>query len=830
MMVPTNLISIGVDSGSGHRLLRFTHITWDAGPGPFRIDPAYNAATGTASFTQVIYRESSPGVWAADHRVGLGTVGTFESPSDYRFPLTSFVLYHVDAQNHPTTAAATSPKSDYCITADALVGGVPNTPPASFIPSSNCDDPTRPLGWSVGWGDQYDQTDDGQPIDLTNVADGTYLLRGTVDPQHLLTETNRTNNATDTLLRIAGTSVSVLGQSSPVITPPTVSLTAPASGARVSTAVTLQATAAAHAPAVVKSVQYLLDGRPLGPALTQAPYSYRWTVGSTAAGAHLLSARVVDSAGQLGTAPTVAVTVLRRIGNFTIEAQVSRTGSSAVTSPAFSASASDVLVALVGSDGPASGQAVTISGAGLRWTRVRRAATQPGDAEIWTATTPTALGSIAVTSTPHDPGYDQFLTVLALRGARGIGAANIAGGATGTPSITLTATSAGSWPLAVGNDWDHATARVPGSGQSLLSQYVDTNTGDTYWTQATRSVTTAGGQRIVLNDTSPSGDHWNLAAIEMVPTIANAAADTAAPTAALTNPTATQTVSGTVPVAADVWDDVGIRSAQFLLDGKPLGAPVTAGPFAVRWDTTTARPGAHALSVRVADGAGNVSVAARQIVTVQNPAPPMTCFVLQAQQTGAGRGVARVSGLNTAMPGEYLYAFVSSDGPAGRGTQATTVRGANASWQLIRRANTQAGVSEVWQARAPRILSDATVRSTAVIPGYQQTLTVIAMGGTDGIGAAVSASGIKSRPLTRLRTTASTSLVFAVGNEASEPGGDDPPAGWVRLAEPVGPSPAFWSQYTNQPMPAAGDVVTVSRQRSAGGSWDLVAVEIRGDD
>ena len=41
MEVPTNAISIGTTSGT--KQLRFTHITWDAGTGPFEIDPAYNA-------------------------------------------------------------------------------------------------------------------------------------------------------------------------------------------------------------------------------------------------------------------------------------------------------------------------------------------------------------------------------------------------------------------------------------------------------------------------------------------------------------------------------------------------------------------------------------------------------------------------------------------------------------------------------------------------------------------------------------------------------------------------------------------------------------------
>ena len=82
----------------------------------------------------------------------------------------------------------------------------------------------------MGWGDEYDQTDNGQPIDLTGVPDGTYILHGVVDPQHLLTESNVTNNVTDTLLQITGSTVKVLSQTTPGVTPPTVTMTSPASG------------------------------------------------------------------------------------------------------------------------------------------------------------------------------------------------------------------------------------------------------------------------------------------------------------------------------------------------------------------------------------------------------------------------------------------------------------------------------------------------------------------------------------------------------------------------------------------------------------------------
>ena len=114
----------------------------------------------------------------------------FDPPSDYRFPLTKFTLNTVQADGSLGSVVATSPKTDYCITGDAFVGGVPNTPSQTYIPASNCTDPTKPLGWSVGWGDQYDQTDAGQPIDLTGVADGTYILHAVVDPNHVLTESD----------------------------------------------------------------------------------------------------------------------------------------------------------------------------------------------------------------------------------------------------------------------------------------------------------------------------------------------------------------------------------------------------------------------------------------------------------------------------------------------------------------------------------------------------------------------------------------------------------------------------------------------------------------
>jgi len=617
--VPTGLISIGTNSGTGHPQLQFTHITWDAGTGPFEIDPTYNSSTGTATFTQAIYNSPSPGVWTFDHSAPVSATAVFHSPSDYQFPLTKFTLNNVNSDGSLGSVVATSPKTDYCMTADVIVGGVPNTPNQSYIPQSNCTDPTKPLGWSVGWGDQYDQTDAGQPIDLTGIADGTYILHALVDPSHVLTESNASNNVTDTLMQISGGAVSIISQTNPGATPPTINVTSPTNGATVSGTVSVQANAAATSPANVASVQFYLDGQLLGSPVTSAPYVVNWDTTKASNAVHALSAKVTDTSGSSGTSANVTVTV--------------------------------------------------------------------------------------------------------------------------------------------------------------------------------------------QNAPSP---------------------DTTPPTVSITNPTNSQTVSGTIPVAANASDNVAVASVQFYLDGQPLGNPVTSAPYAVNWDTTKASNSSHVLTAKATDPSGNVGTATNVNVTVQNPAPPMTCFVLQTQVSVHGRGSLTTAAFHTAAAGEVLVAFVSADGPSGGGKQSATVSGSGLTWTLVKRANALSGDAEVWEATAPAVLSSATVKSTLSSTSYNQDLTIIAMEGVKGVGASVAASGSTGAPSTKLTTSGATSLIFAVGHDYSNAIARTLPAGWVSLDQWVDTSTGdtYWSQYTNNPTGPAGTVVTVNDLAPTTDQWNLVAVEL----
>ena len=252
--------------------------------------------------------------------------------------------------------------------------------------------------------------------------------------------------------------------------------------------------------------------------------------------------------------------------------------------------------------------------------------------------------------------------MLAISDSSGVGAAANASAATGAPTVSLAAKAKGSLSFAVGNDYDNAISRTVGSGQQLISQWVDIGTGDTYWVQATDRPSRRAGQRIRLNDTAPTTDQWNLAAVEVKPRVVAASR----PVASIINPAPGETVSGNVPVAAVASD--GIRCAV------QSSSSSTAGSWAGRSQRlrmpSNGIPAARhqvltRLWARVVGADGRSGLSKRVKVTVANPAPRMTCFVMQSVSAD-GRGQVTTPAFHTAAPGETLLAFVSSGGPARR--------------------------------------------------------------------------------------------------------------------------------------------------------------------
>lgn len=82
--------------------------------------------------------------------------------------------------------------------------------------------------------------------------------------------------------------------------------------------------------------------------------------------------------------------------------------------------------------------------------------------------------------------------------------------------MKLTTTKAQSLIYAVGNDYDNAIARTPGTGQVIVHQWVETTTGDTFWSQAISGYIGTAGTVATINDTAPTTDQWNLTAVEVL--------------------------------------------------------------------------------------------------------------------------------------------------------------------------------------------------------------------------------------------------------------------------------------------------------------------------
>src|SRR4029079_1717417 len=166
------------------------------------------------------------------------------------------------------------------------------------------------------------------------------------------------------------------------------------------------------------------------------------------------------------------------------------------------------------------------------------------------------------------------------------------------------------------------------SGSVTVAATASTTTGGIAGVQFTLDGANLGAEDTV----SPYSTTWNaatatagthfLSAIARDSSGATASANTVtvsndltAPTVSMTAPAAGPVSGAGVVVAAIASDDIGVAGVQFLLDGSPLGAEVTAVPYAINWDSTTASARTHTLAARARDAAGRQTLSASVIVS-----------------------------------------------------------------------------------------------------------------------------------------------------------------------------------------------------------------------
>jgi uncharacterized protein (TIGR03437 family) len=341
-------------------------------------------------------------------------------------------------------------------------------------------------------------------------------------------------------------------------------------------------------------------------------------------------------------------------------------GSYKVVSPKFSTTAgSELLLAFISADyaGGTNTTVTSVSGAGLTWALAVRTNIQSGTSEIWRAFTPVQLSSVAVTARLSQ-SVPSSMTVMTFRdvdtsgsnGSGAIGATSSGQAPSGAPTASLITTRNNSWTFGVGNDFDNALGRTPGSNQSLVHQALPNTSGvavDTFWVQMENNPTPLSGTSVRINDTAPTTDRYNLSIVEVLPALTTPAANAPAVTAGeMLASNLTMSNSG-----SDLKGEVCSPGGLANLSGSRL---TTQAP-----ETARSIP----LPTRLADLQVDVNGVPAPLLFVSDSRVTFQCPLLApgsplevTLRTENGRSISRVRSLmQAAMPGLFTW------GTAGQG-------------------------------------------------------------------------------------------------------------------------------------------------------------------
>jgi hypothetical protein len=227
----------------------------------------------------------------------------------------------------------------------------------------------------------------------------------------------------------------------------------------------------------------------------------------------------------------------------------------------------------------------------------------------------------------------------------------------------------------VGNDWDNAIARTPGTGQTLVHQDLAA-VGDTYWVQKSSSAVPMSGTNVTVNDTAPTRDRFNLSILEVLAangggatTFTVSGAITGGSGAAIslsqngtTVATATADASGNYNFTNVANGTYTITPTETGFSFSPANQSVTVSGSNVTVPAFTATPVAQTFSI-----SGTIASAGATLTLTQNGA---TVSTVAAAASGAYSFTNIANGSYTVTPSQNGVTFLPVN-------LAVTVNGAN---------------------------------------------------------------------------------------------------------------------------------------------------------
>jgi Lysyl oxidase len=193
-----------VDQSGGRTLLRATSDVKSRGKGPMELHGSRNG-WHTMKAVQRIHRVGGGRlVLPTDATLHFTDVGAYFGGGYWKVhQLAHFELRRVGPKRHVGRVVRTSPKLNYCLRDLERTRPGRRSPSVRHYPGCDQDPYTDAvtLGTSVGWSDIYPADYDRQWIDVSGLR-GCFAFTMTVDPQHLLYESNENDNTSRRLVRL----------------------------------------------------------------------------------------------------------------------------------------------------------------------------------------------------------------------------------------------------------------------------------------------------------------------------------------------------------------------------------------------------------------------------------------------------------------------------------------------------------------------------------------------------------------------------------------------------------------------------------------------------
>ena len=389
----------------------------------------------------------------------------------------------------------------------------------------------------------------------TNVAAGTYPLRVVATDNQGATGSSAT--------------ISINVTSTQTNTPPTASITAPASGATFTAPASITISANATDNGSIAQVAFYNGGTLLGTD-TSSPYSFAWT--NVAAGSYSLTAVATDNQSATGTSTAVNITVNGGTG-------------SGCTDPQWTATNTYVGTSRVSFNNKIY--------EAKWWTQNENPETNSSDWAVWKYIGPCGGGT-----TNNNPTVS-------------LTAPSAGASFTAPASITLASNAA---------DSDGTITKVAFyNGGTLLNE--DTSSPYSY----TWSSVGTGSYTLTAIATDNAGATATSAAV----TISVTTAGNNAPTVGLTAPAsgATFTAPASITLSANAADSDGTIAKVAFYNGGTLLNEDTSSPYSYSWTGVTA--GTYSLTARATDNSGVTSTSASASVTVNASTGGDNCNVPQ---------------------------------------------------------------------------------------------------------------------------------------------------------------------------------------------------------